>query len=167
MKKICLFSLFLLLAYMASAQTQFSVPEPTIEQKYSLAKAFMYNNVLAGINAAKGGGMTAEEYSKKCGAAFAPAWNKDMGFDQFVNAVLSHWSRLSDSVQIAEQSGDKVVFTASSVYPQLEKQGVMFGTSFEELVQHWDIVYGAIANYLNLNCRTTKVQKGVQVSITR
>jgi hypothetical protein len=138
-----------------------------MEQKYNLAKNFMFNNVLVGINVAKSAGMTVEEYGKKCGAVFAPAWNKDMGFDQFVNTVLGHWSRLSDSVQIVEQSVDKVVFTSSEVYPALEKQGVMLGTSFEELVQFWDIVYGGIADYLNLNCKTTKVQKGIEVSITR
>lgn len=167
MKKICLFSVLLLLVIVASAQTKFSVPVPTMGQKYNLAKAFMYNNVLVGINVAKSAGMTAEEYSKKCGAVFAPEWNKDMGFDQFVNTVLGHWSCLSDSLRIIEQSDEKVVFTVQHIYPQLENQGVMFGTSFEEIVQHWDIVYGAIADYLNLNCKTTKVQKGVEISISR
>jgi hypothetical protein len=167
MKKILLFSVLLLIVCAASAQTKFSVPVPTMEQKYNLAQAFMYNNVLVGINVAKSAGMTAEEYSKKCGAVFAPAWNKDMGFDQFVNTVLYHWSCLSDSLKIIEQSDEKVVFTVQHIYPQLENQGVLLGTSFEELVQHWDIVYGAIADYLNLNCKTTKVQKGVEVSITQ
>jgi hypothetical protein len=119
MKKIFLFSLLFSIVCAASAQTKFTVPVPTLEQKYNLAKAFMYNNVLIGINVAKSVGMTVEEYAKKC-RAFT-GWDKEMGFERFVNNVLRQWSCLSDSVQIVEQSGDKVVFTVSSVYPPLEK----------------------------------------------
>ena len=166
MKKIFLFSLLFSIVCAASAQTKFTVPVPTLEQKYNLAKAFMYNNILIGINVAKSAGMTVEEYAKKCGA-FTGGWDKEMGFEQFANIVLRQWSCLSDSVQIVEQSGDRVVFTVSSVYPPLEKQGVIYGTSYEELVQWLDIVYGGIADYLNLNCNTKKVQKGIEVKITK
>jgi len=54
-----------------------------------------------------------------------------MGFEQFVNTLLwrttllYHWSCLSDSVNIVEQSGEKVVFVASPIYPQLENQGAL------------------------------------------
>ena len=166
MKKILLFSVSLLIVLATSAQTKFSVPVPTLEQKYNLAKAFMYNNVLIGINVAKSVDMTVEEYAKKCGA-FTAGWDKEMGFEQFANIVLRQWSCLSDSVQIVEQSGDKLVFTVSSLYSPLEKQGVIYGTSYEEFVQWSDIVYGGIADYLNLNCKTKKLLKGIEVQITK
>jgi len=63
MKKLYLLSIVIFIACAANAQTEFSVPTPTLEQKYNLAKAFMYNTNLAEINVVKSVGMTVEEFN--------------------------------------------------------------------------------------------------------
>jgi hypothetical protein len=167
MKRIFLVSILLSLVCAANAQTTFSVPSPTLDEKYSLAKNFMYNNILTAVAVTKNAGMTAEELGKKCGEIYAPAWDAETGFNEFVNAVIYHYSCLSDNLQIIEQSKKKVVLIASPIYPILENRGVFFGTSIEELVVFLNSVYSEIANHFNLNCNMTWVEEGLKIVMTQ
>jgi len=167
MKKVLLFLTMVFLVCAASAQTKFSIPVPTLEQKYNLAKVFMYNNVLAAINVAKSAGMTVEEFAKKEAELYK--WNEDMGYEQFVNTVLYQYSCLSDSIKIVDQSVEKVVFAVRNIYPQLQNQGVFLGVTFDEFVQWTDAMYSVIANNIKLKptCNAKKIQGGMEISISR
>ena len=167
MKKICLLTILLFAVCAANAQTEISVPTPTLQQKYNIARNFMYNSMLAAISVAKNEGLTVEEYGKKCGEVFATAWNAEMGFTQFANNMLNIFSRLSDSIKIVEQSEGKIVFISSPIYPGLERQGILFGTSLKELIVYNDMVYSEIAKRLNLKCNVKLVEEGLQVEITQ
>ncbi|MCK7526677.1 MAG: hypothetical protein MZV64_58300 [Ignavibacteriales bacterium] len=90
---------------------------------------------------AKSAGMTVEGHAKKCGA-FTADWDKEMGFEQFANVVLRQWSCLSDGIQIVEQSGDRDCIYCFKCISSTRKAGVIYGASYEELVQWLDIVYG-------------------------
>ena len=167
MKKICLFSLFLLFALIASAQSQFSVPAPTMEQKYNRSMALMYNNILGLINIAKSDGMTAEELGKRAGEVYS--WDKGTTFEQFVNFSISSWACMSDSVKIIEQSNEKVVITVPHIYLNLENRGSLYGVSLEELIAYFDAMMSTIAKSLNLNpsFKMTWGAEGMKIEVSK
>ena len=102
MKKIFLLSIALFLVCSANAQTEFSVPTPTMDQKFNSAKTHFYNTTLALLTVAKGEGITAVELGKKVGEVFIPAWDENGGFEPFVKFILG-WACLGEGVQIIEQ----------------------------------------------------------------
>ena len=88
MKKVILFSTMLFLVCAVNAQTKFTVPTPTMEEKANMNKMLMNNNILALITVAKNEGITAEEFGKKSGAMFIPGWDKNPKYEDFVNFAL-------------------------------------------------------------------------------
>ena len=167
MKRIFLISFALFLVCVVNAQTESSAPTPTMDEKYSLAKNFMYNVMLSTITVTRNEGMTAEELGKKCGELYTPAWDTETGFDEFANALMYHYSCLSNNIQIVEQSKEKVVFIASPLYPNLENRGALFGASLEELIVYINAVYSEIANHFSLNCNMTWVEEGLKIEIAQ
>jgi hypothetical protein len=167
MKKIALLTILLFAVCAANAQSEFTVPTPTPEQKYNLARAWWYNTLLTSMSVAKDAGMTVEEFGKKSGEIYATWWDAEMGFTKFTNNMLYHMSCVSDSIKIVEQSEVKVVFISSPIYPPLKNQGILFGSSLEEVVLCFDLIYSEIANHLNLNCNVTLVEGGLQFEISQ
>jgi len=167
MKKISLLSLALFLVCAANAQTKFSVPARTLQQMYNGTRNLMYNYIISSINLAKSDGMTVEEFGKKSGAVFIPLWDEKTGFEQFVNYMLGYWANLSDSVQIIEQSNEKVVITVPHIYPWFENQGVVVGVSLEDLIVFVNEVHRVIANHFDLGFDLTWGEEGLKTVITQ
>ena len=162
MKKICLLSITLFLVCAVNAQTEFTVPTPTPEQKYNYARGFWYNSLLTSISVAKDEGMTVEEFSRKSAEYYAALWDAEMDFNQFTNRMLYFNACISDSTKIVEQSEEKVVFIISPLSPPS-----LFGSSIEELVEYWDVSYSYFANRYKLNCNVSLVEEGVQFEISQ
>lgn len=165
MKKVLLFSTMVFIVCAANAQTEFSVPTPTPEQRYINTRALLYNNILALINIAKDDGMTAAELGKRIGEKFP--WNADATFERLVNFMLFFLACSSDSVKIIEQSNEKVVITVPHIYPALENRGVIYGSSIEDLIAYFDAMMGAIAKPLGLGCEWTWREEGLKIVITQ
>jgi hypothetical protein len=165
MKKLLLISFVLSLVCAAHAQTTYSVPTPTAEEKYNTTSALLYNNILALINIAKSDGITPEELGKRIGEKFP--WNEDATFDQLVNFMLFSWACMSEDVKIVEQSKEKVVIAVPHVYPNLEERGVIYGSSLDDLIAYWNAMMGAIANPLGLRCDWTWGEEGMKVVVAR
>jgi hypothetical protein len=163
MKRLYLISIALFLHGAAHAQTSFTVPAPPLEQKYLVTRMLMYNNILGLITVAKKDGMTAEELGKKTGEI--AAWDENAGFDQFVKFILFGQACLSDSVQIVEQSNDKVLITVPHLYPRLENQDVIYGSSLEDLIAYLNAMMGEIANRLDLTYDMTWGEDGLKINI--
>jgi hypothetical protein len=138
MKRVFLLSIVLSIACATHAQTTFTVPTPTMEQKLNTSRDIKNNYILACINAARSSGMTVREFGMKCGEAFIPAWSEDTGFEEIVNFSLYYWTSLVDDVQIIEQSNEKVVITIPHLDLRLEEQGVLFGVSLEEFIIYYN-----------------------------
>ncbi len=167
MKKICLLSIALILVCAANAQTEFTVPTPTTEQKFNWTKMVMNNSNLSFITVAKNEGITAEELGKKIGAIFVPVWDENGGFEPFVNFMLRSWACYADSVQIIEQSDEKLVVMYSSMYKPLENQGVLFGSSVEDYITYYNAMWNEIAVHYNRSIEMTRGEKGYRIVITR
>lgn len=149
------------------AQTQFSVPTPTLEEKANTNKMLMNNNLLALITVAKNEGMTAVDFGKKSGAVFAPNWDENTSFEQFVNFNLYSWACLAEDVQIIEQSNEKVIIKASSLYRPLEEQGVFFDTSVEDYTAFFSSMLSVIAVHIGYSYELTMAEEGYRMVITK
>ena len=167
MRKLFLISILVSFVCATHAQTEFSVPTPTMEEKYNGTKFILNNCILTLITVAKSEGMTAEELGKKCGDVFIPAWDENTGFEEFVNFALFAWTRFSDDVQIIEQSNEKVVITFSHVYQNLEEQGVLFGSSVEDYTTFFNVMNKVVAGHFGLSYNMTWGEKGYRIEITK
>lgn len=125
----------------------------------------LYNNILALIDNAKSNGMTPAELGRSIGEKFP--WDENATYEQLVNFMLTATASLTDSVQIIEQSNEKIVFTAPHIYPNLENQGVIYGSTVEELIEYWDAMMRAIADPLGLNCEWTWGEEGQKIEISK
>jgi len=166
MKKLFLISIVLSLVCAIHAQTEFSVPTPTMEQKFNVTKLHLYNIDLAHITVAKGDGMTAAELGKKVGAAFIPAWDENGGFEPFVTFILNGWACTADDVQIIEQSNEKLVVMISSIYKAIEDQGVLFGSSVENFTAYYNAMLNEIAAHYGRSIEMTRGEEGYKIVIT-
>jgi len=174
MKKLIIISTILFVAVCSYSQTAVTVPEIPLGDKYSLARAFMYNNMCTAINIAKTEGKTAEEYGILLGNLYKASWPEDKGFEEFAQDCIDHLVCLSGrrdserpSVVLTNQSENKIVFAVSDLHPNLVEQGEMWGTSFEELIQCWEAVYNQIAEKYNLSYTMKTDENKVFVTISK
>ena len=166
MKKIFLLSLLLSVVCATHAQTEYAIAAPTMEEKFNMTNLVMNNTFLAHITVAKNEGMTPEEFGRKCGAIFIPVWDENGGYVPFVNFILYDWACSADGVEIIEQSDDKLVVMVSSIYQPLEEQGVLFGSSVEDLTAYYSRVMNAIAEHYNQSFEMTRGDEGYRIVIT-
>jgi hypothetical protein len=167
MKKFFLVIVMFSFVCASHAQTQFTVPTPTMEEKYNGTTFILNNCILTLITVAKSEGMTVEELGKKCGDVFIPAWDENTGFEGFVDFALFAWTSFSDDVQIMEQSNEKVVITFSHLYKNLEEQGVLFGSSVEDYTTFFNAMNKVIASQFNLSFDMTWGEEGYKIVITK
>jgi hypothetical protein len=167
MKKVILFSTMLFIVCAVNAQTKFSVPTPTMEQKYNTTKSLLNNTILGLITVAKSEGMTAEELGKKCGELAFPYWDENSEYEQLVNFEINWLACSADGVQIIEQSSEKVIITVSSLYRQIEEQGVLFDSSVEDYTAFFNAIMSAIAVHLGYSFEMTRGEEGYRIVITK
>ena len=165
MKKLLLISIVLSIVCVVKAQTTFSVPALTAEEKYNFSKMVLNNNILALISVAKDDGMTAEELGRRLGKKFP--WGEDATLEQFVNFTLRWLASNSDSVMIIEQSNEKVVISAPHIYPRLENQETIYDSSLEELVAYYDGFVVEMLKPCGLSCNMTWGEEGLKAVITK
>ena len=167
MKKLFLLSILLSIVCTTHAQTKYTVPALTMEQKLNTARQIKNNYILSCINAAKSSGMTVEEFGTKCGDAFIPAWDEDTGFEQIVNFSLYYWTGLADDVQIIEQSNNKVVLIVPHFDPRLEEQGVLFGVSLEEFITYLNATNKRVCNHFDVSSDMIWGEEGLKIVYTQ
>ena len=167
MKKLFLLSIVLSLVCATYAQTGFSVPTPTLEEKNNMNKMLLNNNILSLITAAKSDGTTATELGKKIGAMFASVWDENGGFEPYVNFLLNAWACSTDDPQIIEQTNEKLVLTISSMYQPLEDQGILFGSSIEDFTAYYNAMLNEIAAHYGRSLEMTWEEEGYRIVITK
>ena len=167
MKKLFLLSIVLSLVCATHAQTGFSVPARTLQQKYNTSRMIMNHYIASCINIAKSDGMTAEEYGKKCGEAFIPVWDENTGFEGCVEWMLTYWTNLSDDAPIVEQSEGKVAITVPHIYPVLENRDEFLGVSLEEYIAFVKAAHVALFNHFDVGFDLTKEEEGFKTVISK
>jgi len=167
MKKVFLFSTLLFIVCAINAQTEFSVPTPTMGQKLNMTKMVMNNYIINFISVAKSDGMTAEEIGKKSGEVFISAWPENTGFEQIVNFALDYWTSSQDSVKIVEQSKEKVVITVPHIDARLENRDDFMGVSLEEFIAYMKATNIVVCNHFDVGYDITWGDEGLKIEYTQ
>ena len=174
MKRLITFSILLFIATFSYSQEAVSVPEVPIENQWNLARSFLYNTILSSINTAKVEGNTVEKYAFLHGNIYKAAWSEELSFEQFSQTCIYNMVCISGrinsetpSVELTNQSDDKVVFVASDLYPNLYEQGKMLGTTYEELIKYFEVVYNQIAGKYNYSYTMETDENKVIVTISK
>lgn len=119
MKKLLSITICLLFIGSVFAQEKFVVPERTPEQKHRRTTYMLWSWYSAGINFANSQGVSAYDYGKYVGTLFAKGWNKENGFDGFVNGMIFNYENMrfatTDEITIKENDDGSVVVTYPAV----------------------------------------------------
>ena len=168
MKKL-LVTISLITVFSMSYAQDFSVPERTIVQKHNRAVYLTYLNIITAIAYAKSTGKTAADYSVYTGDLFKTSWNKENGFNGFVNGVLGNYESFrrdqDPPMEILEQSQDNLVLKWKINYKNIFEDGPRYNVTYEDFNQWFDIVYNKIADYLGATYEQ-EVMEGDWLKIT-
>ena len=163
MKKVILFTIAILFAWVTSAQTTFTVPERTAEKQYPrVVWVFNYNLTVA-INYAKSMGQTAEDYGRYCGDIYKLTWPKGGELKTFVEGNIMNMTDFSDKVEIVSQSENKVVLKVYNLFDYLKEKGSDQNVTYEEFIQFFQSSQNQIADYLGCSIVYNIVNDGVEV----
>lgn len=150
-------------------QAKFEVSTLTDAQKYQrLLNQAESNNVLM-ISYAKSQGKTAEDVGAYVAEQVKANWNKEMGFEGYVNTMLYLWASFNPdgTIMIQEQSDGKIVFKAPSVNKQLKMAGPIMNVNYDEYLNFLRIRYGKVAEYLGASISLNDSADGLTVTIAK
>ena len=167
MKKLCLLAIALCTVCAVHAQTQFSVPDLTLQEKYDGIKILMNRNFCSFFVLVKAEGGSAEELGRNLGKLWVPLWDKSTTFEDFVGFNLWAWATSTEEVKILEQSSDKVVVLVPSLDKELEESPIMEGFSIEDLVDYYDGMMQEIATHLGFKLTQSWGDKGLTAVISK
>lgn len=153
MKKSLLSLICVLFAAGLFAQTRYTVPARTVEQKHqNLVFQLYLAGFGGGINFAKAHGTSPFEYGAYLGKMFAPGWGEPNNFDALVNGWLMNLedSRIADDPPlVVKENQDGSVSIAAS--EQMFHRYFPDGNQVASLTDYTDFmkgIFGEIGGYL-------------------
>jgi tetratricopeptide (TPR) repeat protein len=130
----------------------FTVPERTPVQKHNRTIFQTWAIATAGISVAKKSGMSVHDFATQMGDLFKTSWNKDNGFEGFVQGTLfnfEHFRRESDPpLEIMRQDKNGIQFKWKTNYSMWFEDGYLFSVTYEELNQWLAGIHSRIAEYM-------------------
>lgn len=151
MKNISLLIGFLLITNLAVGQEKFLVPEVTQAQKLEILYNHAISYFVTGISFAKTQGITPSEYGKYIGKEFIPYWDKNLGFDAYVNKMIYLFNGFhsNNEMQIINMGNDYVKIRLKNVDLPF-KQGPMLGVTYDEFLECSYGILSQISEYMNV-----------------
>jgi hypothetical protein len=152
MRKLLVITALILFAGIAFGQEKFTVPDISPSEKHNRTNYQFWVMHAAGINFAKEQGISPYDYGKHIGNLFAPSWNKEAGFEGFVNGLIYNWENFKSDedgpMTIKENENGSVTI----VYPiKAWKKYLPDGNSlasFQESMESLRGIGEPIADYL-------------------
>lgn len=166
MKKFILAVSAILFTIMAMSQTDFSVPVLNDLQKFQVANNLCMNNIIMAISYEKAHGRTYEDYGK-FGVEMIIPFYKETGFESFVKDQLYVWSAMSEKTEILSQSENKIIFTASKFFPELEAQEQIWNVTYSEVIKWLEMLYGIPCATIGISYSMKITDQGVEITIAR
>jgi len=136
-----------------------------IASSYYQADNFIINS----INYAKSLGKNVEDIAAFTGDQFKTGWNREAGYDGFVNGAINNWRNMGskDKFKILEQDDSHVVFSAGSICPALKSSGSQYNVTYDEYLTFISIVMEKIADYMGSVYKQETTREGVEVTISK
>mgnify|MGYP001125491022 CR=1 FL=1 len=169
MKKPILFIAAFFLTIGLYAQQEFIVPEVPIARKHQ-TMLFQFDAMLTvGINFAKTQGLTAAEYGSFVGEQFKYSWNKEAGFEGFVNGMLYNASCfLADpGIEIITNTAEKVKFKTRLWAASIRVNEPVFGVTYKECMDFFNAMASEIADYMEADYDGSYDDEWVYFTLTR
>lgn len=153
MKRILGIVVFLVFSVCILGQEKYAVPEVPLEKKLEQTY-FQYWAIFAGgIDFAEAQGISAYEYGKYVGKLFGPSWDKEIGFEGFVDGMIYVWECFK-----TDQDGPMVVReidegTVAVQFPTIAwkkyfPEGNPYGT-FEEVMECLRGLLEGVVDYMD------------------
>lgn len=169
MKKLIVFLCVSLFALTVIAQGKFVVPTPTDLEKYQ-SSAWQWNGAyIILINYAKSLGKSVEDAGSSVGDIVKLTWNKDTGFDGFVNAMLFIWVTYvpAGTVEIMDQTEGKIKIMIKNFYPPLKETLADYNVTYEQYLKFLDIYVSKLAEYVGAAYTQKDTEGGLIVNIEK
>ena len=169
MKRLIVILCFSLLAITAAAQEKFTSPTPSDRQKYLLA-AYHWNGLyLIQISYAKSAGKSVADVARFTGDHLVGTWLKKGGFDSFANGMLNLMVSMAQygSVEIIEQSDNKLTYKVTGFYSELKEAGSIFNVTYDEYLKFMEIVFSRQADYMGAKYSQKDSEEGLIVTVSK
>jgi len=169
MKKLIVFLCVSLFALTVIGQVKFTVPTPTDAQKYQSA-AWQWNGAyIAWINYGKSLGKSVEDIGSSVGDILKLSWNKEAGFEGFVNVMLYVWVTFVPDgvVEILEQTDIKILFVIKNFNPPVKEGLIAYSVTFEEYLKFWDFAIAKLAEFMGSKYTQKNTEEGLVVTIEK
>jgi len=163
MKKFIAIMCISLFATVTLAQGKFTVPTPTDQQKFQTA-AWQWNSAyLHLISYGKSNGKSVEEIASSVGDDWTKTWNKEDGFDGLVSSMLYICVCMvpDGSVEILEQTDNKIVIKVKGWYPYLKERGTFLNVSYAEFIEFMNIGVNKIAEFMGATFSQKDTEDGL------
>jgi len=167
MKRFFVITFALMLAAAINAQDKFTVPVLTDIQKYQSAAWQWQGAYIGWLAYGKSLGKTVDETGKDIGDILKKSWNKDIGFEEFANAMLFIWVTFVPDgvVAITQQSDNAIVFVIGNFNPPVKEAFTAYNVTFEEYMKLWDVVIAILGENVGLKYTQKLTENGLEVSI--
>jgi hypothetical protein len=169
MKKLFTVTLISLFAIAGTAQDKFTVPFPDDFQKYQMASVELNGSYLIQISYAKSLGKSVEDVAVYVGDQYIATWNKQGGFDRFVQKILYMMVTMVPygSVEITDQTDNKIIYKVSGLYSDLREGGSILDVTYEEYIKFWEVAISRMADSMGAKYSQEDSDEGLIVTITR
>lgn len=169
MRKVFIISVFCILAASVAAQDVFTVPELTVTQKYGNMLGQSRVLFVGWISYAKSLGKSVEDASTFCANLFKTSWNKDNGFEGFVEGMIYNWTCFvpNNEIVILEQSDKMIKFKSKNMYPGFRKRGESYGITYDEYMKSMNIFGEIIGEYMGSSYAQEVTDEGTFITITK
>lgn len=106
--------------------------------------------ILNSISYAKSLGKTVDDIANFSGDQFKIGWNKDNGFNGFVNGVKYNWVSFvpGGEFKILEQDDNHFKFSVKDIFPYLKNNSPSFNVTYDEYLTFLNIVHEKIAEHM-------------------
>jgi hypothetical protein len=167
MKKLFVIFCVSLFTTLAFSQGKYIVPTPSDLQKYQDA-AWQWNNAyIILVSHAKAMGKSAEETGSFVGDMVKATWNKEIGFDGFVNNILYIWVTFNagGTTEILEQSGSKIVFRVKDFHPEAALP--LYNVTYKEYLQFFESFLSKLAEHMSSTYIQIATEEGLVVTVAK
>ena len=169
MKRLVAIMSVSLLAMTAVAQGKFTVPILTDIQKYQLAALNWNGSYLIHISYAKSLGKPVADAAKFAGDQLKGTWLREGGFDSFAHGILYLMVSMVPygSIEIIEQTDNKLVYKVTGLYSELREGGSIFNVTWEEYIKFLEIVISRQAEYMGTKYSQEDTDEGLIVTLSK
>jgi len=171
MKKLLSFAICLIFICHAFGQEKYAIPERTPEQKHQRTLGQFWAVYAAGINFVKSQGISPYEYGKYIGNLFASSWNKENGFEGFVNGTIFNWENFrtdaDEPLAIKEKDDGSVMIKLSvDTWKKYFPEGNPYA-SFKDAMDCMQGTFEPIADYMGCSVNQEVTEESIIYSIKK